>query len=76
MSGFLGKARKWLGKKLIVIGIGYVLAALKAKHPDWPLPGEDFTKDLVMAFVGAHTLTDVVAVMKTAGKEVLAGKAQ
>ena len=66
---------KWAGKKFILVGIGLGLASLKAAHPDWPLPGEDFTKDLFLALVGAHTLTDVTALLKSAGKEVLDGNA-
>lgn len=68
--------QKWAGKKVILLAIGMVLQALKAKYPDWPLPSEDFTRDTFLAVVGAHTATDLVHVFKTAGKEVLAGNAK
>jgi hypothetical protein len=71
MKDFLKKCWGWFGKKLIVTLVGLVLASLKAQHPDWPLPSEDLVKDLVLAFLAAHTLTDVVAVIKTAVPEVV-----
>jgi hypothetical protein len=72
----LGDLKLWAGKKVILAALGVGLATLKAKFPDWPLPSEDFLRDLIVALLSAHTLTDVVAIFKTAGKEVLAGKAQ
>ena len=76
LGEILNTVRKWAGKKVILLAIGYGLASLKAAHPDWPLPGEDFTKDLFLALAGAHTLTDITAIFKAAGKEALAGRAQ
>lgn len=71
----LKKIWHWAGKKLIVLIVANGIAALKAAHPEWPIPNEDFIKDLTLAFLGAHTLTDVAALLKTAGKEIVAGKA-
>lgn len=65
----------WAGKKLVVAGVGFGLMALKAQHPDWPLPSEEFTRDLVVALLSAHTLTDIAFVLKTAGQQVVDGKA-
>lgn len=73
---YLGDIKLWAGKKVILAAVGVGLATLKAKYPSWPLPSEDFLRDLLLALLSAHTLTDVVAIFKAAGKEVLAGKAQ
>lgn len=75
VKGWIASVRKWAGKKLIVAAVGMGIAALKAKHPDWPLPDVDFTRDVLIALLGAHTLTDIMAILKTAGKEVLSGRA-
>lgn len=53
-----------LGKKLAVIIVGLILNAIQAKHPDWILPDPQLVKDLVYAFLGCHTLTDVAAILK------------
>lgn len=71
----LGRLRKWAGKKVIMALVGLGMTALKTAHPDWPLPSEEFTVDLTLALLTAHTVTDVVHILKTAGKEVLTGKA-
>lgn len=73
---WLKKVRNWFGKKVIIGAIGYIMVALREAHPDWPLPSPDFTQDLVLTLIGAHAATDIVAILKTTGKEVLAGKAQ
>lgn len=74
--GILKSIYNWAGKKLLVAAGGMLLMSLKSSHPDWPLPSEDFTKDVLIALLSAHTLTDITAILKTAGKEVVAGKAQ
>jgi hypothetical protein len=53
------------GKKLIVIIVGLALGALKAKFPNAPLPNQDLLVQLIMAFLACHTLTDVIAVLKS-----------
>jgi hypothetical protein len=72
----LGNLKLWAGKKVILAALGVGLATLKSKYPDWPLPSEEFLRDLILALLSAHTLTDVVAIFKTAGKEVIAGNAK
>ena len=71
MKSFLLKMWGWFGKKLVVMIAGLVISTLKASHPDWPLPSEDLVRDLVLAFLAAHTLTDVTALIKTAVPEVV-----
>lgn len=73
---FLKKLQQWFGKKLTVAAVGLVLMSIKAAHPDWPIPSEEFVRDVIIAFLGAHTLTDVMAILKTAGNEVLDGHAK
>ena len=68
---FLKKIWGWFGKKLVVVIVGLVVASLKAQHPDWPLPSEELIKDLVVAFMACHSLTDIVAIIKTAVPEVV-----
>lgn len=70
-----GSVWNWAGKKLIVAAGGMFLMSLRAAHPDWPLPTEEFTRDILIALLSAHTFTDIAAVLKTAGKEALAGRA-
>lgn len=71
MKNFLSKMWGWFGKKLVVAIVGLVLAAIKAQHPEWPLPSEDLVRDIVLAFLAAHTATDIVATFKTAVPEVI-----
>ena len=61
----------FMGKKLIVIAVGLVLGSIKAKFPEAPLPNQDLLVELVMAFLGCHTLTDVVAILKGASAQKL-----
>lgn len=73
---FLKKVQKWFGKKLTVAAVGMILMAVKSSHPDWPIPSEEFVRDVILAFLGAHTVSDVVAILKTTGNEVLEGRAK
>ena len=67
--------KRWAGKKLVIALAGYLLTAVKSSHPDWPIPSEEFTLDVILALLTAHTLTDITAILKAAGKEVWSGKA-
>jgi len=71
VKDFAKKIWGWFGKKLIVAIVALVVATIKAQHPDWPLPSEDLVRDLTIAFLSAHTLTDVVSIIKTAVPEVI-----
>ena len=75
IKSVLSNIKRWAGKKLIIALAGYFLTAIKTAHPDWPIPSEEFTLDVILALLTAHTLTDVTAILKTAGKEALSGKA-
>ena len=70
MKDVLKKLWGWFGKKLIVVIVGLVLNSLKQMHPEWPLPDAGLVKDLVIAFLACHSATDIVAVLKTGGKEL------
>lgn len=67
----LKKAWDWAGKKLIVTLAGLIIASLKAAHPDWPLPSEEAVTQLVVAFLAAHSATDIMYLLKTQGKDVV-----
>lgn len=60
-----------VGRKFLAMIVGLVLASLKAAHPDWPLPSEELVLDLVLAFMACHSVTDIFAIMKTGGKELV-----
>ncbi|TXH41506.1 MAG: hypothetical protein E6Q97_37535 [Desulfurellales bacterium] len=63
------------GRKVLMWFIGLTLSALQSKFPDWPLPSQQFLFDLTVALMAAHSLTDVVAILKTGAKEIAAGNA-
>lgn len=67
----LKKMWDWFGKKLIVVIVGLIISTLKTQHPDWPLPSEEMVKDLVTAFLAAHTMTDITYIIKTAVPEII-----
>lgn len=68
--------KKSLGKKVLIGLVGYVVVYLQGKFPDMQLPSADLVKDLVAALLVTHTLTDIVALLKTGGKEWLAEMVQ
>lgn len=66
----LGKLKEYLGKKAIYVAVGLALNALRAKHPDWPLPDQDAILKGVGALLGLHTFMDALALLKGLAKPV------
>lgn len=58
-----------MGKKVVIVLAGLVLDWLRAKFPGASLPSTDTIREAVAALLGAHTLTDIVAIVKTKALE-------
>lgn len=63
------------GRKMLLWFLSLTLSALKAKYPDAPLPSESFVFDITASLFAAHSLTDIVAIIKTGAKEYVLGHA-
>lgn len=70
-TGLFGKLGDVLGKKVLMAVVGLILGILHTKFPDWPLPSNETIAEVIIALLSAHTLTDVVYILKTGGKEVV-----
>ena len=73
---FLSLANRFIGgKKMLVWFVSLTASALRSKFPDLPVPSDEFLIDLGLAYLAAHSITDVAHISKTAVLEFLAGRA-